>query len=54
MTEQAQGARVAADLPRILASFDRPTGDGINTYYASQTARQGGVTVALSASTPTT
>ena len=26
------GARVAADLPRILASFDQPTGDGINTY----------------------
>ena len=42
------GARVAADLPRILASFDQPTGDGINTYYASQMARQGGVTVALS------
>jgi asparagine synthase (glutamine-hydrolysing) len=42
------GARVAADLPRILASFDRPTGDGINTYYASQLAKRGGVTVALS------
>ena len=39
---------MAADLPRILASFDQPTGDGINTWYASQTARQGGVTVALS------
>ncbi|MDI1319777.1 MAG: asparagine synthase (glutamine-hydrolyzing), partial [bacterium] len=46
--ELVTGARVAADLPRILASFDQPTGDGINTYYASQTARQGGVTVALS------
>ena len=46
--ELLTGARVAADLPRILASFDQPTGDGINTYYASQTARQGGVTVALS------
>ena len=42
------GARVAGDLPRLLASFDQPTGDGINTYYASQMARQGGVTVALS------
>lgn len=42
------GARVAADLPQILASFDQPTGDGINTYYASQMARAGGVTVALS------
>lgn len=42
------GARVAADLPRILASFDQPTGDGINTYYASRLAKSGGVTVALS------
>jgi asparagine synthase (glutamine-hydrolysing) len=46
--EVITGARVAADLPRILGSFDQPTGDGINTYYASQTARQGGVSVALS------
>jgi len=46
--ELVTGARVAADLPRLLASFDQPTGDGINTYYASQTARAGGVTVALS------
>jgi asparagine synthase (glutamine-hydrolysing) len=46
--ELLTGARVAADLPRILASFDQPTGDGINTWYASQAARQGGVTVALS------
>jgi asparagine synthase (glutamine-hydrolysing) len=46
--ELITGARVAADLPRILGSFDQPTGDGINTYYASQTARLGGVTVALS------
>lgn len=46
--ELLTGARVAADLPRLLASYDQPTGDGINTYYASQTARQGGVTVALS------
>ncbi|MCC6416246.1 MAG: asparagine synthase (glutamine-hydrolyzing) [Opitutaceae bacterium] len=46
--ELITGQRVAGDLPRILASFDQPTGDGINTYYASQTARQGGVTVALS------
>jgi len=46
--EMITGARVAADLPRILSSFDQPTGDGINTYYVSQTARAGGVTVALS------
>ncbi|AOS45756.1 Asparagine synthetase [glutamine-hydrolyzing] 1 [Lacunisphaera limnophila] len=42
------GARIAADLPRILATFDQPTGDGINTWYASRLARAGGVTVALS------
>jgi asparagine synthase (glutamine-hydrolysing) len=42
------GERVAADLPGLLASLDQPTGDGINTYYASQAARAGGVTVALS------
>jgi len=46
--ELITGARVATDLPRILCSYDQPTGDGINTWYASQTARQGGVTVALS------
>lgn len=42
------GAAVAADLDKILASLDAPTGDGINTYYASRIARLGGVTVALS------
>lgn len=42
------GAQVAADLDRLLAALDQPTGDGINTYYASQAARAGGVTVALS------
>ena len=46
--ELLTGARLASDLPRVLASFDQPTGDGINTWYASQAARQGGVTVALS------
>ncbi len=46
--ELITGTRVASDLPRILGSFDQPTGDGVNTWYASQTARQGGVTVALS------
>lgn len=46
--ELITGGRVAADLPRLLASFDQPTGDGINTFYASQAARAGGVTVALS------
>jgi asparagine synthase (glutamine-hydrolysing) len=42
------GQRIATDLPKILATFDQPTGDGINTFYVSQAAKQGGVTVALS------
>lgn len=42
------GRRIADDLPQILASFDQPTGDGINTFYVSQAAKRGGVTVALS------
>lgn len=46
--ERLTGKRLAEDLPQILQSFDQPTGDGINTYYASRMAKQGGVTVALS------
>ena len=42
------GAAVAADLEKVLAGLDQPTGDGLNTYYASRLAREGGVTVALS------
>ncbi|MEO6873560.1 MAG: asparagine synthase (glutamine-hydrolyzing) [Opitutaceae bacterium] len=42
------GAKVAADLETLLAALDQPTGDGINTYYASQAAHAGGVKVALS------
>jgi asparagine synthase (glutamine-hydrolysing) len=42
------GPQVAADLDRLLSTLDQPTGDGLNTYYASQAARAGGVTVALS------
>lgn len=42
------GARVARDLGKICAAFDQPTGDGLNTWYASAAARAGGVTVALS------
>ena len=42
------GRQVAGDLDRLLRAFDQPTGDGINTYYVSQAARAGGVTVALS------
>jgi len=42
------GARLAADLPKILGCFDQPGGDGVNTYYASLAAKEGGVTVAVS------
>jgi asparagine synthase (glutamine-hydrolysing) len=42
------GAAAAEDLPAFLAGLDQPTGDGLNTYYASKIARAGGVTVALS------
>jgi len=42
------GRQIAGDLDRLVRAFDQPTGDGINTYYASQAARAGGVTVALS------
>ena len=46
--EVLTGKRVANDLPRLLAALDQPTGDGVNTYYASLAARNGGVRVALS------
>jgi asparagine synthase (glutamine-hydrolysing) len=42
------GEEVARDIDRLMEACDQPTGDGINTYYASQTAQQGGVRVALS------
>jgi asparagine synthase (glutamine-hydrolysing) len=42
------GPQLAADLEKILASLDHPSGDGINTYYVSRAARAGGVIAALS------
>jgi asparagine synthase (glutamine-hydrolysing) len=42
------GDEVARDVDSIIAACDQPTGDGVNTYYASQTAVRGGVKVALS------
>lgn len=42
------GEQVARDIETIIDAFDQPTGDAINTYYVSQCARAGGVTVALS------
>jgi len=47
-TRILSGAEVAGDIEQLLGALDQPTGDGINTYYVSQTARAGGVTVALS------
>jgi len=42
------GEQVASDIESILAAYDQPSGDAINTYYVSQVARAGGVKVALS------
>ncbi|HZP60649.1 MAG TPA: asparagine synthase (glutamine-hydrolyzing) [Opitutaceae bacterium] len=42
------GRQVAADMENIIGTLDQPTGDGINTYYVSRAARDGGVTAALS------
>jgi asparagine synthase (glutamine-hydrolysing) len=42
------GREAAQDIEKLLASYDQPTGDGVNTYYVSQMARAGGVKVALS------
>lgn len=47
-TSLLTGAQVAADIERIITGCDQPTGDGINTFYASKAAREGGVTVAVS------
>ena len=42
------GGEMAEDIDKLMSAFDQPTGDGINTYYVSETAQQGGVKVALS------
>ncbi|MCB8984685.1 MAG: asparagine synthase (glutamine-hydrolyzing) [Ardenticatenaceae bacterium] len=41
-------ADLQAELENILAAMDQPSVDGVNTYFVSQTARQAGLTVALS------
>jgi asparagine synthase (glutamine-hydrolysing) len=41
-------ADVERELDHVLASMDQPTIDGVNTYFVSQTAREAGLTVALS------
>ncbi|MGA2691541.1 MAG: asparagine synthase (glutamine-hydrolyzing), partial [Opitutaceae bacterium] len=35
------GDEVARDLDKFISDCDQPTGDGINTYYVSQTAHEG-------------
>jgi len=42
------GTDLASGLDSYLSALDQPTGDGVNTFYASRAAREGGVTVALS------
>jgi asparagine synthase (glutamine-hydrolysing) len=42
------GAEVAHSLPQILDRMDQPTGDGINTYFASQLAASTGVKAVIS------
>ncbi len=39
---------VLNEMPRILWALDQPSLDGVNSYFVSQTARQAGLTVALS------
>ena len=39
---------VAGELTAILRALDQPSVDGVNTYFVSQTAKQAGLTVALS------
>ncbi len=41
-------ADLLAGFDSILAALDQPSVDGVNTYFVSQTARQAGLTVALS------
>ena len=39
---------IGQELDNILQAMDQPTIDGVNTYFVSQTAREAGLTVALS------
>ena len=41
-------ADVLAEFDNILGAMDQPSIDGVNSYFVSQTARQAGLTVALS------
>jgi asparagine synthase (glutamine-hydrolysing) len=42
------GPEVLAELGRIVPALDQPSVDGVNSYFVAQTARQAGLTVALS------
>ncbi len=42
------GDEVARDLGSLLGACDQPSGDGVNTFYVSQTAHEAGVKAALS------
>lgn len=41
-------ADVEAAMPRLLWALDQPSLDGVNTYFVSETAREAGLTVAMS------
>jgi len=43
-----KGQDVADELDNIIRHLDQPSFDGINTYFVSRAAKQGGLTVALS------
>jgi asparagine synthase (glutamine-hydrolysing) len=47
-TRILSGSEVAGEIDRFVEACDQPTGDGLNTYFISQTAKSGGATVALS------
>jgi asparagine synthase (glutamine-hydrolysing) len=42
------GPEVLGALPRVLPALDQPSADGVNSYFVAETARQAGLTVALS------
>ncbi len=39
---------VLDEMPNIIQAMDQPTVDGVNTYFVSKVAKEGGITVALS------
>lgn len=41
-------SEIVASVPNIISAYDQPSVDGINTYLVSKTAREAGLTVALS------